>query len=130
MDSTGLWRALTVGCGGFVGAVARYAVGGLAHRVFPNAFPIGTFVVNVSGCFAIGFLATLFEHRFAPAPGVRLFWLVGVIGGYTTYSTFGYETLALLREGSHAAATANVVGQVLFGLAAVWFGIAAGRALS
>ena len=130
MDSAGLWRILTVGCGGFVGAAARYAIGGAVHRLIPTPFPLGTFLVNASGCFAIGLLATVLEERVAIAPGLRLFWLIGVLGGYTTFSTFGFETIALLREGSVIAAAWNVLGQVTVGLVAVWIGMALGRALS
>jgi CrcB protein len=130
LDSSGLWRVLTVGCGGFVGAAARYAIGGAVHRLVPTPFPLGTFLVNATGCFAIGLLATILEERAAIAPGLRLFWLIGVLGGYTTFSTFGFETIALLREGSLPAAALNVLGQVAVGLVAVWIGMALGRALS
>jgi len=130
VDSAGLWRALIVGCGGFLGAAARYAIGGAVHRLIPYPFPSGTLVVNASGCFAIGLLAVVFEQRLALAPGLRLFWLVGVLGGYTTFSTFGLETMTLLREGSHAAAAGNVIGQVVVGLVSVWLGMVLGRTLT
>ena len=123
-----LERTLAVGVGGFLGASLRYLVGGLVHRWLGSTFPFGTFLVNVSGCFAIGVLATLAEERML-GPTARLFWMVGVLGGYTTFSSFGYETISLLREGGHAAAWVNVLGQVTLGLAAVWAGAAAGRAL-
>lgn len=123
-----LVRLLLVGAGGFVGASLRYLVGGLVHRWLPATFPYGTLLVNVSGCFLIGVLASLAEERMI-GPLARVFWMVGVLGGYTTFSSFGYETISLLREGSHASAWANVLGQVMLGLAAVWAGAAAGRAL-
>jgi fluoride exporter len=123
-----LERTLVVGAGGFLGASLRYVVGGLVHRWLPATFPYGTFLVNVSGCFLIGVLASLAEERMI-SPLARVFWMVGVLGGYTTFSTFGYETIALLRDGSHAAAWANVLGQVTLGLFAVWAGAAVGRAL-
>jgi fluoride exporter len=116
-------RMLLVGAGGFLGAVLRYVVGVLALRALPPTFPFGTFFVNVSGCFAIGVLGALFEDRAVPL-GPRLFWMAGVLGGYTTFSTFGYETVSLLGYGSTAAAWANVAGQVLLGLCAVWAGAA------
>jgi CrcB protein len=121
-------RTLMVGAGGFIGASLRYLVGGLVHRWLPSTFPYGTVFVNVSGCFVIGVLAALVEER-ALGPAARLFWMVGVLGGYTTFSTFGYETLALLREGSLAAAWLNVLAQVAIGLGAVWAGAALGRTL-
>jgi CrcB protein len=124
-----MMNTLVVGLGGFVGASARYLVGGLVYRVLPETFPYATFLINVTGCFGIGFLAVLAEDRPSFGPGLRLFLMIGVLGGYTTFSTFGYETLALVREGSRAAALVNVLGQVAFGLAAVWLGAVAARAL-
>lgn len=79
-----MMKTLVVGAGGFVGASARYLLGGLAYRLVPSAFPHATFLVNVSGCFGIGFAAVLAEERFVIGPGARLFWMVGVLGGYTT----------------------------------------------
>lgn len=118
-----------VGTGGGLGAALRFLVGGLVHRQLSAAFPWGTFLINVTGCFGIGFLAVLVEERFLLGPGARLFWMVGVLGGYTTFSTFGYETLVLLRGGSQAAALANAGGQLLLGLLGVWLGTLAARVL-
>jgi CrcB protein len=124
-----LAKVLTVGAGGFIGASARYLVGGLVYRILGAAFPLDTLLINVSGCLAIGFLAVLAEERASlGAPG-RLFLIVGVLGGYTTFSTFGYETVRLMREGSYPAAWLNVVGQVSLGLAAVWLGAALARSI-
>ena len=95
----------------------------------PPEFPWATFLVNVSGCFVIGLLAVLTEERGPVNPGTRLFLMVGVLGGYTTFSTFGYETLNLMREGSHALAAANAMGQLLLGLAAVWAGMTVARGI-
>lgn len=118
-----------MGAGGFAGAALRYAVGTLVVRWLPIPFPIGTFFVNVTGCFAIGLLAAWFEqHGAGPAP--RLFWITGLLGGYTTFSAFGFETLALLRDENVAAAALNAGGQVLAGLAAVVAGGALARALA
>jgi CrcB protein len=121
-----LTNVLLVGAGGALGAMLRYAVGVLALRALPSSFPYGTFIVNVTGCFAIGLLAALFD-RTASGLGSRLFWMAGVLGGYTTFSAFGYDTLILLRQGSGAAAAFNAAGQVLAGLLAVWAGALAGR---
>jgi CrcB protein len=123
-------RTLLVGAGGFVGASLRYQLGGLVHRIVSPEFPWGTFLVNASGCFAIGVLAILAEERGPLGPAGRLFLLVGVLGGYTTFSTFGYETFTLAREGSYALAAANAAGQVLFGLVAVWAGVVVGRGIA
>jgi CrcB protein len=129
MEVTAL-RALVVGAGGFVGAAARYVVGGAIQRWFPLSFPAGTLVINVSGCFAIGFLAVLADERLALGPETRLFWMAGVLGGYTTFSAFGLETMTLARDGNSALAAANVVGQVTLGLIGVWLGAAAARAIT
>ena len=124
-----LVRTLVVGAGGFLGASARYLLGGAIYRWLPATFPWATFVINVTGCFGIGFLAVLMEERMVLGPSARLFLMVGILGGYTTFSTFGYETIALLRESSFAAAAINVLGQVALGLVAVWAGAAAARVL-
>jgi CrcB protein len=99
------------------------------YRLVSPAFPWATVLVNVSGCFAIGFLAILAEERGPLGPTGRLFWLVGVLGGYTTFSTFGYETLSLAREGSYALAAASAVSQVVLGLLAVWAGAVVARGI-
>lgn len=123
-------RTLLVGAGGFVGATLRYTVGGLVSRAVPPDFPWATLAVNVSGCFVIGLLAVLAEERGPLGPAGRLFLMVGILGGYTTFSTFGYETLSLVREGSHGLAAANAVGQVLVGLGAVWAGMTVARVVA
>ena len=122
-------RTLIVGAGGFVGAALRYTVGGLVSRALPPDFPWATVLVNVSGCFLIGLLAALTEDRGPVAPATRLFLMVGLLGGYTTFSTLGYETFSLVREGSHGLAAAYAVGQVLVGLAGVWAGMVVARGL-
>ena len=122
-------RALLVGAGGFLGAMARYALGGLIHRWAPLTFPYETFVINVSGCLAIGFLAVLADERFVLGPAGRLFWMAGILGGYTTFSAFGYETAVLLRASRPLAVAVNVMGQVLLGLVAVLLGAALARLL-
>jgi CrcB protein len=119
---------LVVGAGGFVGAATRYCLSTLVYRYLPASFPYATFLINVSGCFAIGILAALAE-RSAIGPAARLFWITGVLGGYTTFSTFGYETMTLMRDEHWGASAANAVGQVLLGLAAVFGGTAAARHL-
>lgn len=122
-------KTLVVGLGGFLGASARYLVGGLVYRYLPATFPYATLLINVTGCFGIGFLGLLVEERHVLGPASRLFWMIGVLGGYTTFSSFGYETIALVREGSHAAALVNIGSQVLLGLLAVWLGAVSARSL-
>ena len=118
-----LINALMVGSGGFLGALARYGLSGLVHRQLPaSAFPFGTLVVNLLGCLAIGVMAGLGEARQLFAPEFRTFALIGLLGGFTTFSTFGYETIALIRDGEYLRATTNVGLQVIGGLILVWLG--------
>lgn len=113
---------LAVGLGGFVGAVARYSVSGWVHRWAGSAFPWGTLAVNVTGCLAIGMLMALFEGRVSSSPETRLFLGIGVLGSFTTFSTFGYETLELLRRSEPGLALANAGGNLLIGIGAVLLG--------
>ena len=116
--------------GGGIGASLRHLLGGAAQALSKSAtFPWGTFAVNVTGCFAIGLLAELAEERGVPSGNVRTFLFVGVLGGYTTFSSFGNETINLLRGGEALAATANAGGQLALGLLAVALGRAAARLL-
>lgn len=121
-------QLLWVGSGGFAGAVGRYLVSGWVHRLLPAAqFPWGTVAVNVAGCGLIGLLAGLVDLRQVLAPEARLFLLIGCLGSFTTFSTFGYETLALAREAEILKAAGNVGLQLGAGLAAVWLGYALAR---
>jgi CrcB protein len=122
---------MIVGVGGAIGAVLRWAVGGLmatdSATVGGAAFPWGTFVVNISGCFIIGlFLTVLAARRWSEE--LRMFIAVGVLGGYTTFSAFAWETLSLARAGRADLAIGYVVGSVALGLAAAALGTAVGRA--
>lgn len=119
-------QALLVGAGGFAGSVLRWWVAGWAQRTVPgSAFPWGTLAVNILGCFMIGLLGGLAEWRQLFGPETRLLLLVGMLGGFTTFSSFGWETLALLREGDGLRAGINVVVQIVGGLFAVWAGYGA-----
>lgn len=123
MLKAALINAVLVGSGGFVGALARYSLSGLAHRQLPLAtFPFGTLGVNLLGCLAIGGLAGLAESRQLFGPEFRTFSLIGLLGGFTTFSTFGYETFAMLRDDEYLRAAANVGLHVFLGLALVWLG--------
>lgn len=118
-----LWAGVVVGAGGFIGSVLRYGLSGLVHRAAgTGGFPYGTLAVNVTGCLAIGLLGGLAEVRQVAGPELRLFLLIGLLGGFTTFSTFGYETLALARDGDHVKALANAGLQLALGLGAVWIG--------
>lgn len=113
---------LIVGLGSFLGGAARYGLSGLVQRVAGAGFPAGTLTVNVVGCFCIGAVLHLMEDRSALAPEARVFLAVGVLGGFTTFSAFGYETLELLRGAEVRLAFLNVAANVLLSLAAVWLG--------
>jgi CrcB protein len=125
-----LVNSVVVGSGGFVGALARYGLSGLVHRQIPmTAFPHGTLVVNLLGCLLIGVLAGLADSRQLFGSEFRLFALIGVLGGFTTFSTFGYETVVLLRDAEYLRAATNVSVHVILGLTLVWlgYGIATAR---
>jgi fluoride exporter len=113
---------LLVALGGALGATARFIVAGLVHRVASPFFPWGTFAINVTGCFVFGLVAGIADARGAIGPATRAFVLVGILGGYTTFSSFAFETFELLRAGQVPAAIGNTVGQVVLGLAAFWVG--------
>lgn len=120
-----LINAAIVGSGGFVGALARYGLGGWVQRQVPlTTFPYGTLAVNLLGCLLIGVLAGLAESRQLFGPEFRTFALIGLLGGFTTFSTFGYETFAMLRDAEYLRGTVNVAVHVILGLALVWVGYA------
>ena len=120
-----LINAAVVGSGGFIGAICRYGLSGFVQR-HPalSSFPYGTLVVNMLGCLLIGIAVGLVDSRQSFSPELRQFIMVGLLGGFTTYSTFGLETFALLREANYLGATANVVIHVVLGLVMVWAGFA------
>ena len=124
-----LINTLWVGLGGFLGANARYWLGGWIAERFGTQFPWGTFVINVTGSFILGLFATLITQRIIAAPHWRLLVAIGFVGAYTTFSTFEYETLTLAESGSMLRAIANVVFSVLAGFFAVWLGVKLARGM-
>jgi len=116
-------KLLLIGAGGFLGSVSRYVLGGFVHRLLATtSFPYGTLTVNVFGCLLIGFLGGLSETQQVFSPEIRLFLFIGLIGGFTTFSTFGYETLSFVRDGQSLAVLSNIGLHLVLGLGAVWFG--------
>lgn len=115
---------LLVGIGGFVGAVARYKLGGvILYATMQEHFPYSTFSVNLLGCLGIGVLAGLAEHHDMLDHDLRLLLFTGLMGGFTTFSAFGLDALHLLRRGELPTALLYITGSILFGLAAVWLGL-------
>lgn len=116
-------QIIIVGVGGFIGSIFRYLMSGWVQRLSGDApFPYGTLSVNVLGCLAIGLLGGWADNAELFSPSARLFLLVGLLGGFTTFSTFGYESMALLRDKEMLYALLYVGGHLLVGLAAVALG--------
>ena len=116
-------QILVVGLGGLVGAIARYVLTGLVQRrIFPGLFPAGTLVVNSLGCLLIGILMALATQKRWLSPDAQLLLVTGVLGSLTTFSTFGYETVELLRQSQWRLAVLNVAANIVIGFAAVWIG--------
>ncbi len=115
-----------VGLGGFLGANARYLLGGYIADRWGTVFPYGTFVINVTGSFILGFFMAYAQERPWVAPGARLMFAVGFVGAYTTFSTFEYETMRLIQQRELLLATWNIVGSLLSGAVAVFAGLALG----
>ena len=112
---------LLILAGGGLGSLTRYVAGAAVMSRFGSRFPLGTMVINVTGSFLIGLLMTLFTER-QPHPYWRPLLVVGFLGGYTTFSSFEWETYSAVRDGGFWIGLANVVGSVALGYAAVWLG--------
>ena len=131
-----LQQCLLVACGGALGSLARYGIGVAAAKAVGKGFPWGTLIVNVAGCFAMGIvLSILAGLELQPAKGSQVaFWrnavAIGFLGGLTTLSSFGGDTIRQLQGGQPAVAIANVVSNVFLSLAAVWCGMAVMRVVS
>jgi CrcB protein len=117
---------LLIAIGGAAGSVARYLVSASVLRVTGTLYPIGTFAVNAAGCLLFGIIVGAAQQRFVLTSEARAFLLIGVLGGFTTFSSYVFETVGLVRDGQLAAAAFNAVGQVVIGLAAFWAGFAIG----
>jgi fluoride exporter len=118
-----------IGIAGALGAIARYGLEGVVSRRSGSAFPWGTFIVNVSGAFALGLVFTVLTERFMFAPWVRSTLTIGFLGAYTTFSTLSLETLRLFEGGSYLLAFVNSVGSLAAGLLAVYGGVVVGRTI-
>lgn len=120
---------IAVAVGGALGAVGRYLLGNAVSKTIGSALPWGTFLINLSGCFAMGLLMTVIVERELLPAAWRLFLCVGLLGGFTTFSSFGYEALMLLLEGNLAAAASYAGGSVVLGMFAAGMGVLTARAI-
>jgi CrcB protein len=114
---------LLVGTGGFLGSISRFLTSRFMQNYFPSAFPFGTFVVNISGCFLIGLIFGFSERSSMLTPGWKMFLAVGFCGGFTTFSTFANENLALLRDGEILNFLLYTGLSVFLGIAATFLGV-------
>jgi CrcB protein len=115
-------KYLLILLGGGAGSLLRFVASTAIMTRFGRSFPLGTMVINVTGSFVIGLLMTLFTERFQPYTNLRLLLVVGFLGGYTTFSSFEWETYSAIRDGGFWIGLANVAGSVTFGYLAVWLG--------
>ena len=114
-------KIFLAGIGGFAGSALRYVIAGLVQNWSGSIrFPFGTFAVNLTGCFVIGFLSQLAETRGFFSADARVLIFIGVLGGFTTFSAFGNETINLWREGESMLAAANIASHLVLCLGAVW----------
>ena len=114
---------------GTLGTLARYGLSGLVQRLHESSFPFGTLVVNTLGCFAFGTVWTLAEERLIIGGETRAILLIGFMGAFTTFSTYAFETSAMLRDAEWALAATNALSQNVLGVAAFFLGVALGRVL-
>jgi CrcB protein len=124
-----MYRIFLIGMAGFAGTLARYWLSGWADVRWGISFPIGTLIVNLVGCLAMGFLFHATAERFLVDPILRTAILVGFLGGFTTFSSFGIQTFTLLRDGEMFLATLNIVLSNVVGIAFVWAGYAISKSL-
>ena len=125
-----MWNYVAVALGGAVGCCARLGVNQLVHERYGQAFPYATLLINVSGCLAMGFLFFYTLEQVSLSPVTRLAIITGVLGGFTTFSAFGIETLLLIEDGKLQQAALYVGLSVILGIAAVFLGAYAARSLA
>ena len=125
-----LVNLLLVGAGGFFGAIARYAVGTIVADRWHPEWPWGTFIINITGCFFIGFFLTMAAERATIPDAWRLVFSVGFVGAYTTFSTYEYETVRLVQTGAYGRALSYVVFSTVIGFATVFFAFWLARRIS
>jgi CrcB protein len=122
-------KTILIALAGLVGTLLRYWLSGLVARQYGETFPWGTMTVNTVGCFLTGAVFYLTEERFLVNPTVRTVILMGLLGGFTTFSSYGLQTFTLLRDGEFGLASLNVAASNVIGLLMIWAGYAFGKAL-
>jgi CrcB protein len=116
-------KLFLVGIGGFLGSILRYITSGIVFRImWKPYFPYGTLFVNILGCFLIGFFSGLSESKQLFNPETRAFIFLGLLGGFTTFSTFGYEVFNFARDGQIISSLSNLAFHIVLGIGGVWFG--------
>ena len=123
-----MFRLAVIALGGGIGTIARYIVSGIDYKMSNGVFPLSTLVINVSGSLIIGLLWGLVD-RFAVSPNLRLFIFIGILGGYTTFSTFSLETFNLMRDGEYHIALMNIILSTVLSIVAVFVGYFVSRLL-
>ncbi len=121
-------KYLIVGFGGAIGSILRFWAGGFVSGRLGTRFPYGTFVINITASFLIGFIMTVLAERMHLSPAWRYLLVIGFLGGYSTFSSFEYETFQVFRDGEFLVAALNVGLSVCVGFVAVWIGAVTGRA--
>ena len=122
-------KTILIGLAGLAGTLFRYWLSGLVARQYGETFPWGTMAVNLVGCFLTGAVFHLTEERFLVDPTIRTVILIGLLGGFTTFSSYGLQTFMLLRDGEFGLATLNIATANVLGLLLVWVGYVVGKAL-
>lgn len=122
-------KTILIGLAGLVGTVVRYWLSGVVARQYGETFPWGTMAVNLIGCFLAGAIFYLTEERFLISPTLRSVIMIGFLGGFTTFSSYGLQTFTLMRDGEFGLATLNIAASNVFGLLMVWTGYVLCRAL-
>ena len=122
-------KLFLIGLAGFIGTLSRYWLSGVVARRYGETFPLGTLIVNLSGCFLVGLLYYVLQERFIVNPTVRTVVLIGFLGGFTTFSSLGLQTFTLLQDGEFGLAVLNLTASNFIGLLLVWSGYTLGRIL-
>lgn len=122
-------QTVAIAAGGALGSVARFGLSSWVYALLGQSFPYGTFVVNVLGCLAMGILFVLFTERFADSSVLRAGVLIGVLGGFTTFSSFSIETFNLFEQGEAAKAGLYILGSLVLCVTSTWLGVLIGRSI-